>query len=234
MASWYGLLSSRTSTIADYRLAYATSLQLSSSSASLALALLNGASIVGRLGLGILSDRFSPWLLASTTLLCTAFSIFVLWGVLSYTFAGVIVYGIVYGSLASGYSSLWTGFVRPIASKSCHVHHTLIALIDARLARPEDDPTMSTTIFGFLMLSRGIGNILSTPISTALQPSQSTSASMRVSSHHEIGFKLSGGQYEKVIVYAGTCFVAAAAVVAAGWILERRHPRTASNSMARQ
>ena len=93
---------------------------------------------------------------------------------------------------------------------------------------------MSTTIFGFLMLSRGIGNILSTPISTALQPSQSTTASMRVSSHHEIGFKLAGGRYEKVIVYAGTCFVAAAVVVAAGWIIERRHPRTNSNSTAMQ
>ena len=40
--------------------------------------------------------------------------------------------------------------------------------------------------------------------------------------HHEIGLKLAGGQYEKVIVYAGTCFVAAAAVTAAGWVVERK------------
>ncbi|KAI0086445.1 MFS general substrate transporter [Irpex rosettiformis] len=183
--------------------AYASSLHLSSNSASLALAFLNGASVVGRLSMGILSDRFNPWMLASVTLLSTAFSVFVLWGVLSYTFTGIVIYGIAYGCLAGGYSSLWTGFVRPIA---------------------KDDPTMSTTIFGFLMLSRGICNILSTPISTAMQPSQSYTVSLQAPSHHEIGLKLAGGQYKKVIIYAGTCFVAAAAVVAVGWIVERRHP----------
>ncbi|KAI0801937.1 major facilitator superfamily domain-containing protein [Irpex lacteus] len=188
--------------------AYASSLQLSSSSASLALAFLNGASVVGRLSLGVLSDRFSPWMLATTTLFCTALSVFILWGILSYTFAGLIAYGIVYGCLATGYSSLWTGFVKPIA---------------------KDDPTLTTTIFGFLMLSRGIGNILSTPISTALQPRQSASVTPQSGSHHEIGLKLAGGQYEKMIIYAGTCFVAATAIVVAGWIIERRHPRSNSH-----
>jgi hypothetical protein len=106
-----------TNRISRVHSAYAASLRLSPSSSSLSLAFLNGASIVGRLSLGILSDRFSPWLLASTTLLLTAFAVFVLWGVLSYTFAGIVAYGIVYGCLAGGYSSLWTGFVRPIASK---------------------------------------------------------------------------------------------------------------------
>ncbi len=99
-------------------IAYASSLRLSPSSASLALALLNGTSVIGRISLGMLSDRFSPWLLASSTLLCTALTVFILWGLLSYTFAGIIVYGIAYGFLASGYQSLWTAFVRPIASES--------------------------------------------------------------------------------------------------------------------
>lgn len=93
---------------------------------------------------------------------------------------------------------------------------------------------MATTILGFLMLSRGIGNILSTPISTALQPARSpavTSPSPPVY-QHEIGLKLAGGQYEKVIVYAGTCFVAAAAVIVAGWVIERKYP--SSNGRSRQ
>ncbi|KAI0345863.1 MFS general substrate transporter [Trametopsis cervina] len=181
--------------------AYASSMQLNSSSSSLALALLNGASVVGRLGLGVFSDRFSPWPLATSMLLCTAFTIFILWGVLSYTFAGIVAYGIAYGCLAGGFSSLWTGFVRPMA---------------------KDDPTISTTIFGFLMFSRGIGNILSTPISTALQPVQSSTASS-THSHHEIGFKVAGGQYENVIIYAGTCFAVAGSIMVAGWCVERRY-----------
>ena len=93
---------------------------------------------------------------------------------------------------------------------------------------------MATTILGFLMLSRGIGNILSTPISTALQPARSpaiTPPSPPVY-QHEIGCKLAGGQYEKVIVYAGTCFVAAAAVIVAGWAVERKYP--SSNGRSRQ
>lgn len=66
-------------------------------------------------------------MLATTTLFCTALSVFILWGILSYTFAGLIAYGIVYGCLATGYSSLWTGFVKPIASTppSLLVHTTL-------------------------------------------------------------------------------------------------------------
>lgn len=96
----------------------------------------------------------------------------------------------------------------------------------------EDDPTMSTTILGYLMLSRGIGNILSTPISTALQPARSpavTAPSPPVY-QHQIGLKLAGGQYENVIIYAGTCFVAAAVVIAAGWAVERKYPSSAVSS----
>lgn len=89
------------------------------------------------------------------------------------------------------------------------------------------------------MLSRGIGNILSTPISTALQParsplSPSPSPPAGYPHVHEIGFKIDGGQYEKVIVYAGSCFVAAAAVIAAGWVVERRYPSSSSANTTRR
>lgn len=96
--------------------AYASSIKLSSKDAALSLAMLNGASLIGRLGAGFLSDIVSPWAIASTTLVLTALSIFILWGVLSFTFAGVLAYGIVYGCLASGWTSLWARFLRPIAS----------------------------------------------------------------------------------------------------------------------
>ncbi|GJE99307.1 MFS general substrate transporter [Phanerochaete sordida] len=170
---------------------YASSLRLSSRDSSLSLALLNAASLVGRMGSGMLSDTVNPWLIASTTLMLTSLSIFILWGVLSYTFAGVLVYGIAYGCLAGGWTSLWASFLRPIA---------------------KDDPTHTTSMLGVLMLFRGIGNILSTPISTALQGDQSGLGDERIG--------VAGayqGAYEKVIIYAGTCFAAAALVVAAGW-----------------
>ena len=65
----------------------------------------------------MLSDYISPWLIASTTLMLSSLSIFILWGLLSYTFAGVLAYGIAYGCLAGGWTSLWASFLRPIASK---------------------------------------------------------------------------------------------------------------------
>lgn len=66
--------------------------------------------------MGFLVDKFNPWILASATLLMTSLVTFILWGVLSHSFAGLLAFGIVYGTIASGWTSLWTGFVRPLAS----------------------------------------------------------------------------------------------------------------------
>lgn len=66
-----------------------------------------------------------------------------------------------------------------------------------------------------MLLFRGIGNILSTPISTALQTDSQPGAgdeSVGIGGAYK-------GSYEKVIIYAGTCFAAAAIVVAAGRVL---------------
>ena len=67
--------------------------------------------------MGTLSDRFSAWLLAFVALGVPSIATFVLWGVLSYNLAGVLAYGLIYGCFAGGWSSLWSSFVRPIASQ---------------------------------------------------------------------------------------------------------------------
>jgi len=66
------------------------------------------------------------------------------------------------------------------------------------------------------MLSRGLGNILSTPISTALSRS-----SQNASDHPAIGFEVGGGRFENVIVYAGVCFASASLIAGIGWGMER-------------
>lgn len=75
------------------------------------------AAVFGRLLLGLLSDYLSPWLLAFITLSFTSFATFVLWGVTGHAVTGLLVFGATYGLMASGFSSLYTAFVRPIASK---------------------------------------------------------------------------------------------------------------------
>ncbi|KAL0579886.1 hypothetical protein V5O48_002133 [Marasmius crinis-equi] len=159
----------------------------------------NGAAFFSGLILGYLSDKSSPWLLALSNLTFTSLATFVLWGIFSTTFGGLLAFGTVYGLLAGGWSSLWSSFIRPLAS---------------------EDPRVVTLVFGYLGLSRGIGNILSTPISTALSTHSNTSSAAL--SHGTTGFAVDDGRYEKMIVYAGTCFAGAALVSVAGWVGDRK------------
>ncbi|CCA73486.1 hypothetical protein PIIN_07439 [Serendipita indica DSM 11827] len=177
---------------------FASELKLSATNASLALAVLNGSSVIGRLGTGVLSDAIDPWLLALSTLFGSCLTTFVLWGALSYTLGGLISFGLFYGLVAGGWSSLWTGFIRPIS--------------------PED-PKVATKMIGYLMLSRGLGNILSTPISAALASRRLEHSS--AFSHGRLGFDVGDGPFEKVIIYAGTCFAGATIMAGSGWFIEK-------------
>lgn len=177
---------------------FASELKLSATNASLALAVLNGSSVIGRLGIGVLSDAIDPWLLALSTLFGSCLTTFVLWGVLSYTLGGLISFGLFYGLVAGGWSSLWTGFIRPIS--------------------PED-PKVATKLTGYLMLSRGLGNILSTPISAALASRHFEHAS--TFSRGRLGFDVGGGRFEKMIIYTGTCFAGATILAGSGWFIEK-------------
>ncbi|KAE9399890.1 MFS general substrate transporter [Gymnopus androsaceus JB14] len=184
---------------------FASELKLTSTNSSVALALLNCGSMLGRLSMGYLSDKVNPWLLAFATLISTSAVTFILWGVLSYNLAGLLSFGFAFGILAGGWSSSWTGFTKPLTA---------------------NDPNISVTVFGVLLFSRGIGNIFSTPISTALSslgPSNSTTSS---NSFDHLGFHVGGGKFEKVIVYVGTCFAGAALIALVGWVADvtKRRP----------
>lgn len=85
-----------------------------------------------------------------------------------------------------------------------------------------EDPQLSTTLIGYLMFSRGLGNILSTPIATALSRSNSDTIS---SLHERLGFDVGGGKYERVIVYVGTCFAGAAIIALVAWGIEKARLR---------
>ncbi|KAI5896482.1 MFS general substrate transporter [Schizophyllum commune H4-8] len=169
---------------------FASDLSLDSLHSAAVLAALNGASVVGGMVMGYLSDHFNAWLLALSSLVATALATFVLWGVLGNTFAGLIAFGIAYGIVAGSFSSLFLSFARMYA---------------------KEDPTNSTTLFGYISLGRGIGNVLSTPIATALTG---------MGSHlvkGATGFAVGGGRFESMILYTGTCFTGAAGLAVFGW-----------------
>ncbi|KAF9016517.1 MFS general substrate transporter [Hymenopellis radicata] len=156
---------------------FARELHVTTSQSALTVAFLNGASVFGRLSMGYLSDILNPFFLAISTLLSTSLVTFIVWGLLSRNLAGLLSFGIAYGMLAGGWSSLWTGFVRPVA---------------------KENPSLNTTLFGYFLLSRGLGNILSTPISSGLLTGSTVDMTK--------AFPLSGGKYENMIIYVGTCF----------------------------
>ncbi|KAJ7088369.1 MFS general substrate transporter [Mycena belliarum] len=180
---------------------FASELHISSLTSAVTLSLLNAASVFGRLLMGYLSDKFNPWSLALSVLFTSSMTTFVFWGVLSHTFAGLLAFSIVYGSVASGWTSLWTGFVRPFA---------------------RDDPALSTALFGYMLFSRGLGNIVSTPISASLYARPHNAMSGVAD---RTGFDVGDGRFGKMIIYVGTCFAGAAGVSALGWALEGRKGR---------
>lgn len=174
---------------------------------------------MGQICVGSLSDTLSPWILAFLTSLLTSFATFVFWGLLSRNFAGMLAYGISYGALAGGWSSLLTGFVRPLASM--FLGPVSIALSHGPL---EDNPARVTTLFGIFLLTRGIGNILSTPISTALSEVNTLSVvtgnvttSPYTSTDPALGFDVANGRYARMIVYVGTCFAGTGLIAIIGW-----------------
>jgi MFS transporter, MCT family, solute carrier family 16 (monocarboxylic acid transporters), member 10 len=72
--------------------------------------------VIGRLAMGYMSDQVDPWFLGIATLALTSVSTFVLWGIVSHSLNGLLTFAIAYGIVAGGWTSLWTGLAKPIAS----------------------------------------------------------------------------------------------------------------------
>ncbi|KAH7922395.1 MFS general substrate transporter [Leucogyrophana mollusca] len=178
---------------------FANALGAGPTESSLSLALLNGSVAISGVCFGVLADKMNPWTLALCSATLATLATFLLWGVVSTTLGGMIAFGVVYGLFGGGWTSLWTSFIQPIAA---------------------EDPALANSLFGYLLLSRGLGNILSTPISTALFVGSASSSS--VDHHVRTGFDVGGGQFEKVIIYTGACLAVGALVIGCGALVRRK------------
>ncbi|KAF7925009.1 uncharacterized protein EAE98_007097 [Botrytis deweyae] len=101
---------------------FAPSIYLSSYSASLSfspvlgtslIALLNFFSVIGAISLGHLSDvrHITTVVLLSSTL--STLSVFMLWGI-STSLPSLIIFTIIYGTFAGGWSAIWAGMIREV------------------------------------------------------------------------------------------------------------------------
>ncbi|KAJ7782377.1 MFS general substrate transporter [Mycena maculata] len=125
---------------------FAADLGLSNAAGSLTLSMLNGASVPGLIFLGWLSDRFDLRIAMLVSTLGSALAVLLLWG-LSESLPLLLVFSFVYGFLGPSWSALWPRFIASIVG---------------------DDPRMSSIVLTVFIGGRGVGNVASGPVSTAL------------------------------------------------------------------
>lgn len=123
---------------------------------SLTLLLLNIASVFGCLAMGWFIDRLdvTTCIMLSTT--GTVLGTFFLWGFGGTNLPVLYVFCVVYGFFAGSFTSAWPGIMKEVA-KMGHG--------DNKHGSKPVDPTM---VFAFLAMGRGVGNVVSGPLSEVL------------------------------------------------------------------
>ncbi|KAK3046610.1 hypothetical protein LTS18_013328, partial [Coniosporium uncinatum] len=128
---------------AIYLPSYATSIGLSSTQGALLLAVMSIAQVLGQMTFGYLSDRklsLNLLLLLSTTM--SSIAVFICWG-LAHTFGLLILFSVIYGYFGAGYVAMWARMGTAVSS----------------------EPTAAFAAFGLFNLGKGVGNVLTGPIS---------------------------------------------------------------------
>ncbi|KAF9874269.1 MFS monocarboxylate [Colletotrichum karsti] len=122
---------------------YAASIGLSGREGALLLALMSISQVAGQLTFGLLSDRkVSLEGLAIVSTVISATSAFALWG-LAHNLSLLIVFALVYGFFAAGFTAMWARMTTAVST----------------------DSTAVPMIFGLFNFGKGVGNVLAGPIS---------------------------------------------------------------------
>ncbi|KAK1999497.1 major facilitator superfamily transporter [Colletotrichum falcatum] len=122
---------------------YATTLGLSGTMGALVLAVNNLATIFGQLALGFITDRVDNVLiLVFASSFLAAVVTFAIWGFAT-SLAPVVAFSLLFGLATGGFPCLWNKFGSALSHDPGHV-------------------------YSFMAFGKGVGNILSGPISTAL------------------------------------------------------------------
>jgi len=133
-----------------YLPSYAVASGMSTTQGAVLLAVMSVAQVLGQFSFGWLSDGKLPInLLAAVAAFVGAAAAYTGWG-LAHSFPVLIVFAIVYGFFAAGYTALWGRMGTAVAS----------------------DSTSAFTSFGLLCFGKGIGNVLAGPLSGALLSSK--------------------------------------------------------------
>ncbi|KZV88698.1 MFS general substrate transporter [Exidia glandulosa HHB12029] len=105
---------------------FASDMHLSGLSGVLVIALLNGASVPGRIFMGYCSDHYDLRIPMLLTSVAPALGVLFLWGFTS-NLALLVVFAVYHGFLGGGFSSMWPRFVSSVAKDDPHTSSFLLA-----------------------------------------------------------------------------------------------------------
>jgi len=108
---------------------------------------INVASVFGCICMGSFVDRYHVTTCILISTVGTVLGVFLFWGFAT-SLPLLYVFATVYGLFAGSFSSTWTGIIRDVQKRNDNAHLGMV--------------------FGFLAFGRGIGNVLSGPLSEAL------------------------------------------------------------------
>ncbi|RHZ61288.1 hypothetical protein CDV55_104257 [Aspergillus turcosus] len=134
---------------------YARSLGANNLTASLTVILLNLASVFGCIMMGSLVDRCHATTCILISTVGTVLATFLLWG-FAVSLAPLFVFCVAYGVFAGSFTSTWPAILGEVRRKNAYA-----------------DPGI---VFGFLCSGRGIGNVVSGPLSEALMAGEKWTA----------------------------------------------------------
>lgn len=152
---------------------FARSLGLSPAIGTLLVALVNASGVVSTIGMGMLVDRFH---VTTVALLCSvgaSISVFLFWG-LSGALPLLCVFSLCYGFFAGGFVSTIAGVVK--------------------LVKQGDEETDVGLLLGVISAARGIGAVVSGPLSEVLVRGRPWEGDV------ELGY---GSAYGSLIVFTG-------------------------------
>lgn len=154
---------------------YATSLGLSGTMGALILAANNLATIFGQLALGYITDRVNNVLiLVFSSSFIAAVATFAIWGYAS-SLAPLLFFSVVFGLATGGFPCLWNKFGSALSEDPEHV-------------------------YSFMAFGKGVGNILTAPISAPLAMGPLTRS-------------YSLGRFAPLILYTGSMMLASSIAV---------------------
>lgn len=124
---------------------------------TMTLVAFNTASVVGCVVVGILVDKCHVTTPVALSAAGATIACFLLWG-LAGTISLLFVFSIMYGLFAGGFVATWPGIMMLVTSKTARAEPSLV--------------------YGFLCAGRGLGNIMSGPVSESLLSGNGLHAAM--------------------------------------------------------